>query len=167
MKKLSTKFPQSDPKKWLKFATVAAGNIHPVFAGRMAALAESMGQIITITPAGGKRETKKQEQLYVKSGGKKNSKGEWYGGNGYAAKPGYSNHEYGVALDVADAWLKKIEQDAHTDRQYILRAFGLYKPLTKGNKTSVCENWHIQPIEIRGITDIAKKKEYLNDYMKG
>lgn len=31
--------------------------------------------------------------------------------------------------------------------------FGLFKPLTAGNKTSVREDWHIQPIETIGVKD--------------
>ena len=31
--------------------------------------------------------------------------------------------------------------------------YGLFKPLTKGNSTSIYEDWHIQPIETWNVKD--------------
>lgn len=139
--KLSNKFSQADPGKWLVFKSTSHKAIDPIFAGRLAALAQSIGKKINIVA--GFRSRAEQEYLY------KTCK------PGYAAKPGSSWHEFGLAVDVSDQWLKALDKDAATDLQMTLKKFGLYKPLTKGNKTSVNEDWHIQPIECRGVANKA------------
>lgn len=140
----------------LLFSSVSQSEIDPIFKGRLIALAKALGIIIHVTGNGGNREYEEQVKAFIASGGK-SVNGTWTGGNGLAAKPGTSNHEYGLAVDIADEIIKKINSFESTDQQYILKAFGLYKPLTQGNKTSVFENWHIQPIEIVGLS-ISQRK---------
>lgn len=130
----ATKYPWSNPDDW-----VIAPGVDPVFLGRLAAYARYKGRRINLTGAGGKRDTATQLRLY------KASKG-----NGTAAKPGTSWHEYGLAVDTADAWLKALCNGATTTQKELLR-FGLFKPMAAGNKLSIAEDWHIQPIETKGI----------------
>ena len=66
---------------------------------------------------------------------------------------GASWHEYRLAIDTSDQWLKALDKYAATEKQTTLMKFGLFKPLTTGNKTGVLEDWHMQPIETRGVSD--------------
>jgi hypothetical protein len=160
---LSTKFStNAKPEKWLIFKYSNQKDIHPEFAKRLAALAKYMDRPIEIIS--GRRDSMEQARLYRLSGGKQDSNGNWYGGNGSAARPGNSKHEYGVAVDTSSLWLKALEKDESTKQQKILRKFGLFKPLTKGNGCSVREDWHIQPIETDGIYDRTKMARFLDDY---
>lgn len=144
------KFPIASPFDWLIFSKSWQRQIDFVFACRLAALAEFKQKKINISS--GYRNTEEQISAYKKSGGKLIN-GIWQGGSGYAAKPGSSWHEYGLAIDTSDSWLKAMEKELATENQAILMRFGLYKPLTRGNSTSVREDWHIQPIETRGAKD--------------
>lgn len=155
MSKLSNEYPTADPSKYLIFDHPWQKDIDPIFAGRLAALAKDMGTVIHILS--GKRSTDEQIQSYRETGGKRDANGNWYGGNGYAAVPGRSWHEYGVAIDIRDAWLKGLEKDASTAQQIVLRKYGLFKPLTKGNMCNVLEDWHIQPIETCGVGQEGKQ----------
>ncbi|OGO78625.1 MAG: hypothetical protein A2Y23_10110 [Clostridiales bacterium GWB2_37_7] len=146
----SGKFPIANPFKWLVFSKGWQRHIDFIFACRLAALAEYMKRKINISS--GYRSTEEQIRSYKKTGGKLVN-GIWTGGNGYAAKPGSSWHEYRLAIDASDAWLKALEKEFATASQVTLMRFGLFKPLTKGNGTSVREDWHIQPIETVGIKD--------------
>jgi hypothetical protein len=171
--KLSAAFPMEDPKIYLKFANSWQQGIDPVFAGRLAALTKHMRLVLKnpkliLHVSSGLRLTAEQVKLYIKNGGKQLADGSWTGGNGYVAIPGTSFHEYGVAIDTSDQWLKKLEKDLATDLQRTLMKFGLFKPLTKGNGCSVLEDWHIQPIETRGISrfDFKAKKAFLSYQQK-
>jgi len=182
------KYPWADPKIWLFAESNCDFDIDPNFAGRLAALT----QLIFTSPpmyrkhigawvypwakkayfTSGYRSYNKQAELYKKSGGRQDAKGNWFGGSGMAAKPGKSWHNYGLAVDVSwrSLWLKKLEQYEMTMNQDMLRRFGLYKPLTWGNNTSVIENWHIQPIELSTLTTDEKLKyrqHYMSEYKKG
>lgn len=159
MSKLSkTAYPLEDPKKWLIFHNSWQTDIDPIFAGRLAALAKYTGVKIHISS--GYRSTKEQIASFLRNGGKQDADGNFIGGNGFAAKPGRSWHEFGEAIDTPDAWLKKLEKDASTAQQILLGKFGLFKPLTKGNGTSVNEDWHIQPIETNGVPVNDRKTFY-------
>lgn len=156
-----------DPKKYpclpieevikkIDFATnVDPKQLDPIFLGRYAALCVRLGvrgKIIS-----GKRNHERQIQLYIADGGHQNSDGTWSGGTGYVARPGGSWHEYAIAIDSGDKVVKELENDRATGQQVLLKAYGLFKPLTKGNGCRVLEDWHIQPIETLGVT----KKETL------
>jgi len=167
--KLSTKFPMEEPAQYLIFANKWQQGIDPIFAGRLAALTKYMrlylkNPKLMLHVSSGDRRTDEQIKLYIKNGGKQMPDGSWTGGNGYVAIPGTSFHEYGVAIDTSDQWLKKLEKDLATDLQKTLMKFGMFKPLTKGNGSRVLEDWHIQPIETRGIGrfDFKKKQSFLS-----
>ena len=138
------------PFDWLIFSKGWQKQIDFVFACRLAALAQSMNKKINISS--GYRSTQEQINAYIGSGGKLVN-GVWTGGSGYVAKPGNSWHEYRLAIDTSDSWLKALEKDLATADQKTLMKCGLFKPLTKGNKTSITEDWHIQPIETKDVSN--------------
>jgi len=143
------KYPAADPKKWLRKSNPKTDlNIDPNFLSRLAALAAHFKKPLYISS--GYRSVEQQIVLYKKSGGKQDPRGNWFGGNGRAGKPGNSKHNFGLAVDVSSLWAKAIEQEESTADQKILKKFGLYKPMTRGNDTNIFENWHIQPIELSG-----------------
>lgn len=146
--KLSFNYPMANPLKWLKFYNSWQSGIHPIFAARLAAFARDHGKVLLISS--GYRSTAEQAESYRSTGGQLVN-GVWVGGNGMAAHPGVSWHEFSVATDWADTWARVIDKDAATDRQLKLIPYGIFKPLTKGNHTSVVEDWHVQPIETAGI----------------
>lgn len=149
MSKLSKNYPMEDPKKWLIFSNSWQTDIDPTFAGRLAALAKHLGKKITVSS--GYRSTAEQIKSFLRNGGKQDKDGNWIGGNGYAARPGRSWHEFGVAIDTSNLWLKALEKEESTKNQRTLTRFGLFKPMTRGNGCSVLEDWHIQPIETFGV----------------
>lgn len=155
--KLSLKYPIADPVKWIVFLNSWQWEIDPVFLSRLAALGQAMGKLIRISS--GYRSYDEQVRSYKSTGGHQDEHGNWVGGNGKAAVPGQSWHEFGCAIDTPDAWLKKLDKTAATIGQRTLLKFGLYKPLTKGNGTSVYEDWHIQPIECAGVP-VSGRKEF-------
>lgn len=162
MSKLTLGYPVADPDKFLRFAHGWQTEIDPVFAGRLAALARDKNTYITVLS--GYRSQEEQINSYKDSGGHQDENGNWIGGNGYAAKPGTSWHQYGQAIDTSDPWLKALEKDYKTTEQKTLLKYGLFKPLTVGNGKSVLEDWHIQPVETIGITDIKVKQAFYNAY---
>lgn len=159
------KFPIASPFEWLIFAKAWQRNIDFVFACRLAALAQHMKKKINISS--GHRSTEEQIRSYKQTGGRLLN-GAWIGGNGYAAKPGSSWHEYRLAIDTPDPWLKELEKELETSDQVTLMKFGLFKPLTNGNGTTVKEDWHIQPIETRGASNKKSlEPELYNRLAKG
>lgn len=149
LSKLKNIYAVADYKEWLTFSKgVDPLKIDPLFLGRLAELCRRKGKKANILS--GRRDKAKQIYFYKKSGGKLVN-GVWSGGNGTAAKPGTSFHEFGLAIDTDTQWLKELDKDASTDMQKSLVACGLFKTLTVGNKTSVHEDWHIQPIETKGL----------------
>lgn len=155
--KLSFNYPMANPLKHLKFYHPWQSGIHPIFAARLAAFAKAQGKILLISS--GYRSTAEQIESYKSTGGKLIN-GIWTGGNGMAAHPGVSWHEFSVATDWADKWARAIDKDAATDKQLKLTPYGIFKPLTKGNKTSVVEDWHVQPIETKGVSVADRKYFY-------
>lgn len=140
IKKLVAFYPNVDPEE-----------LDPIFLGRYAALCKRLGTKGRINS--GKRNHEKQIQLYIADGGYQKADGTWDGGSGYVARPGTSWHEFRMAIDTDDLVMKALEKDAPTSQQVLLKSFGLFKPLTKGNKVTHLEDWHIQPIETLGIKD--------------
>ncbi|MDD3288429.1 MAG: M15 family metallopeptidase [Alphaproteobacteria bacterium] len=141
------RYPWANPATRLSIPDSTGRNLDPVFAGRLAALAASKGKVLTCTGAGARRETETQMRLYNTLP------------KGQAARPGTSFHEYGLAWDTADPWLRSLCATLATANQAELLKFGLFKPMTKGNRSSVLEPWHIQPIETRGIT-VVKRPQF-------
>jgi hypothetical protein len=145
-----------DPEQWIRFKYPEQKHIDPIFAGRLAAFARDHGKVLDSNS--GFRIPQKQIELFIAYGGYQDKDGNWVGGNGYAAKPGTSWHEFRVAIDTSSSWAKQIEKDAATKDQKTLLKYGLYKPLTKGNKTKVTEDWHIQPIELQSVAKADRSK---------
>lgn len=132
--KLETGYRVADPSIWL---TGSWKGLDPVFAGRLAFLAQSKNKKIAVTE--GYRSTERQEQLYqsflqYKRTGK--------GAIKLAAKPGTSWHEFRLAIDTSTQPFRLM-----TNRE--LLAYGLCKPIST-------EGWHIQPIETHGEKDRKK-----------
>ena len=157
-------YPLVDPMFNVFFQKQKQKDIDPIFAGRLAAFARKND--ISIFVGSGYRSYEEQVRCYEESGGKQDKNGNWVGGDGSAAVPGRSWHNNGEAIDIS--WLgepssKYIREDlyghsASTEEQVKLIEYGIFKPLTSGNgitKKSQLENWHIQPIETRGISDTA------------
>lgn len=147
----------ADPSKYLKFYNSWQTGIHPIFAARQAALVRDMKKVLLISS--GYRSTAEQVESYKSSGGHQDAKGNWIGGSGMAAVPGRSWHEFGCACDWATPFYRKLDKDAETEEQTTLVKYGIFKPLTKGNKTSVFEDWHVQPIETAG-SPLAERKTF-------
>lgn len=115
--------------------------IHPVFADRLNDLAIHLGGEITISY--GFRSVKDQiniiKSMYnsskhtVGSGGKLVNKS----GQTVAAKPGSSNHQKGLAVDITKAGVGRTIREKMTNTE--LKEFGLWKPMSY-------EPWHLQPI---------------------
>lgn len=142
------KYPQADPDKWLVFKYQNQKCIDPVFAGRLAALAQFLGKKINIVR--GFANYDEQVQAYKSYGGYQDENGNWVSKSKFAAVPGTSLHEFRVAIDGSDKNIKELDKNEATYKQITLNKFGLFKPLTPGNGSSVYEDWHIQPIETAG-----------------
>ena len=56
----------------------------------------------------------------------------------FVARAGSSRHQVGLAVDVDSIWVKEL-----SNKQ--LAPYGLYKPMTY-------EDWHIEPVETKGMT---------------
>ena len=132
------------------YANVDITLLDPVFIGRFAHMCKDLGIKGNINS--GYRPTERQIELYKAVGGKLVN-GEWTGGKPTVAKPTRSWHEYHLALDTDTLKIKIIDKEASTINQKTLMKYGLFKPLTKGNNTSIYEDWHIQPIETLNIKD--------------
>ena len=126
----------------LRVATGDINLIDPVLLGRYAALVKdkhSKGATGVGFITYGYRSFSEQEELFFNGGGKKNSDGtyskpsSWVGGT-EVATPGFSTHEYGLAIDVSDPTIRSLKNSD-------LKPYGLYKRLSS-------ENWHIEPIEV-------------------
>jgi hypothetical protein len=154
--RLSFDYPMADPLKNLKFYHSWQNKIHPIFAARLAAFAKAQGKVLLVSS--GYRSTEEQAESYKSTGGKLVN-GQWVGGNGMAAVPGRSWHEFSCATDWADIWARAMDKNYATDKQLKLIPYGIFKPLTKGNKTSVFEDWHVQPIETKNVP-LADRKTF-------
>jgi hypothetical protein len=101
------------------------------FIARLEAMSSYFGKPITVTS--GYRARSEQLRIWNDAVAK-------YGpaeARNWAAPPGRSNHERGIAVDVG-GWAKDLSNDQ-------LAMFGLTKPLS-------WEPWHIEPVEARGGT---------------
>jgi len=94
------------------------------FLMRLAALAKDYGSKMEITS--GYRSIDEQKAIWD------NTPASMRGI--YVALPGYSKHNYGVAVDVSGCYRKLANID--------LAKYGLYKPMSY-------EDWHIEPIETK------------------
>ena len=76
------------------------------------------------------------------------------GNTGGAARPGYSMHELGLAVDIDRGIVAKLEESG------LMRKYGLTRPVAK-------EPWHIEPVGInkytpRGIRELIKSGNNLD-----
>jgi hypothetical protein len=128
-------FEEADPSKWL---TGDTKGVNSTLLGRLAKLAQDNNKKINIES--GLRSTEEQKKLYD---GYINHKP----GYNKAAKPGTSNHEKGLAVDVSDSWVKDLSESQ-------MNQYGLTKPV-KG------ENWHIETTMgtefVNGLSGLASK----------
>lgn len=108
-------------------------NINPYLLSLLETLAKDKGKTISLTSGG--RTKAQQEDLKRRK-------------PGLAAQAGYSKHEYGLAVDVADVWLKNMSESE-------LAKYGLHKPALK----SKGEDWHIEPIQTKGVRNPADIKK--------
>lgn len=156
-----TKYPclktMEEILQWLVFAkSVDPYEIDPVFLGRLGAMAKYEGRKHVIIS--GHRPTSLQEKLYLNAGGVKNSDGTYSDPKGKVkgrvAKPKTSYHEFRIAVDSGDKYYRALNKNEPTSQQTNWIKFGLYKPLTIGNgiKPESSEDWHLQPIELLGVS---------------
>lgn len=107
---------------------------HDWFVNRLNTLALAHGKKINILS--GYRTIEEQKILFANSNGS----------GKMVARPGYSRHNVGLAVDVTDDWALKL---GNTE----LAKFGLYKPMD-------WENWHIEPLETRNRTTAELVRSY-------
>ena len=104
-----------------------------------------------------------QEKLYknyVASNGQEKA-------NKFAAKPGFSEHELGLAIDLANIWTittkgeeyKWLSKHAHK-YGYIFR----YKEEWEDITGYSAESWHIRKVEQKVATDVVKKNMSYEEY---
>lgn len=127
----STLYSVANPSKWLSSGWE---DLDPIFAGRLANLAESKGVAIKITA--GYRSSEKQAELYKQY---LNYKKTGKGSVKLAARPGTSFHEFRLAIDTSTKPFRQMDNEQ-------LKPYGLCKPIK-------AEGWHIQPIETMGQRD--------------
>lgn len=90
---------------------------------------KATGKKIKVNSA--KRDSKEQAALYQQNPAK-------------AAKPGYSMHEFGYAIDITDA----DGTATKLDKMGLLSKYGFTRPLLNA---SFPEPWHVEPIAIQGM----------------
>lgn len=110
-------------------------NVDAAFKGRLAALARDTGHGLVFGE--GYRDYDRQAYLYDQYVN--------HGGN-LAAKPGTSQHNFGLAVDTQTGWLQQLEDGVETEDQQVLAMYGLVKPMAAGTGNAH-ENWHLQPLE--------------------
>lgn len=144
-----------------KYVTVSPGIdinlIDPILLGRLAMFAKMEGKGKKININSGTRTITKQAELFLARGGKKDAKGIYFwpeaipANKRTVAKPGKSFHNYGLAIDTDSLWAKAINKTEATAKQLVLLKYGLFKPMTAGNKSALLEDWHIQVIETLNV----------------
>jgi len=123
----------------LKFPDSTHSKIHPVFADRLNDMAKDLGGTLVITS--GFRSIDRQISLiqsYYKTGKYTIGDGGKLIKNGktMVAKPGYSKHQTGIAVDVSSSGIgAKVRKMSNSQ----LKKYGVYKPMSY-------EDWHLQPI---------------------
>lgn len=109
-----------------------ATNINPYLLSILEKIAADKGKTITLTDGG--RTNAQQANLKSRK-------------PGLAASPGTSWHEYGLAVDVKDSWLRNMSDSE-------LAKYGLHRPaLSKG------EDWHFEPLDTKGVKGKTAKQE--------
>jgi len=167
-----TKYPLVDPMFYVFFQKQYQKDIDPIFAGRLAAFARDNN--ISIFVGSGYRTYEEQVRAWLDNGGWQNSDGSW----GWpadkpktVATPGNSWHNFGEAIDISwngepsSIFIRNLYGNyASTEQQIELTKYGIFKPLTSGNKMPALEEWHIQPIETEGINEKEDREKYYKAY---
>ena len=139
---IPNKYPEeTEIARWLVFDNADEAEISLVFARRLAALARDNNMKIYISE--GYRSSERQKYFYdLYLAGKGN----------LAAKPGTSQHEFHIAVDIGDPkgqWKLKSNSEwlpFNKFMQVSLNKYGLCLPLN-AKERDVTEWWHIAPIE--------------------
>lgn len=145
MKIIAGKYPELDNwQDWVKFKYPHGSRLSLVFLRRLGAFAKDIGEkmanVLGYRPM---EETQRLWDADVKANGGQPS--------GKVARPGYSWHEHGLAVDLHGAFWQSLMNSMCINRsrlnQPLLNKYGLILPLNKVDSPNVLEWWHIQPIE--------------------
>jgi hypothetical protein len=122
---IGKQYAEASPVRWIKSKSsdVNLSNVNPHLLGRLSALAAINNKQIVVVS--GFRSSEKQQELYD---GYINHKP----GYNKAAKPGTSNHEKGLAVDI-EGWATSLPESTFIK-------FGLHRPVTG-------ENWHVELLD--------------------
>lgn len=116
-------------QKFFNFISGKKDNVSSTLLDRLETLGKAKGKTINISS--GYRTIEEQTTLWNNSD--KSGK--------MVAEPGKSRHNYGLAVDVSDNWIKQMSSKE-------LEKYGLHKPMSY-------ENWHIEPIETKKISSVV------------
>lgn len=157
----ATKYPMVPLAEIGLYLTFSAGinkdDIDPVFLQRLAAFVKAEGKGNKMNINSGSRTIASQAKIFLSRGGKYDAKLGYYWPDSVpankrtVAKPGKSFHNFALAIDTDSEWAKAINKVEATSKQSILLKYGIFKPMTAGNKSSVLESWHAQPIETLNV----------------
>jgi len=120
---------ESNWENYLNFENASESNIDPIFRMRLAAFARDFGIVLNINS--GYRTLAEEKAT----------------SNDPNYDPRVSAHVYGFAVDIANLDIRALYSNDATANQTAFAPYGIYKPWTSGNKTSLKEDWHIQPVE--------------------
>ena len=151
---------EHDWQKWIKFRYAHGSRLSMVFLWRVAALARDLGMVLQDVL--GYRPIEESKRLYeadLKANGGKPS--------GEVQEPGYSWHEFGLALDITKE--KNAAWKTHSLKNWVpltrlkqpLNKYGLILPLNNVD-SKVIEWWHLQPIETAYGIAKENRKNFLD-----
>jgi hypothetical protein len=165
MKLTTGQYNAADPKQWLIFSHPWQDRVHPELAGRVAYVGSVYKKKVPSTSGtrsdeeqirAGKDALAEHPEYYMGTDGavyKPRKKGVRNQDVDYkmVSAPGRSNHKFGLAIDSFDSWLSEIPSSE-------LSKYGL-------RKVSY-EKWHVELIEVVGMTIEEKLEEYYK-YLSG
>lgn len=143
-------YPKKFPVRETAEGLVAIGNGHRLLPEAAAYYLSMRNQALRAgirwTVSQSYRTMSEQIERYKESGGRLED-GKWVGGSGYAARPGRSNHQAGVALDIAELTRRRAGTGAWTHPIYNWLFDNGYKwgwvnPQQLRDGTGVNEAWH-------------------------
>lgn len=128
--------PTRDGKDGMKYIRTKPGvklNLHPEMLKNLMGMAQEYGEITgnSILVTDGSRTYEEQKRLYDADPKK-------------AARPGFSSHEFGLAVDINSADANKLDQVG------LMRKYGFTRPVG-------AEPWHVEPAGIQPVLEQAKK----------
>lgn len=128
----------SNANKYLQLANGAhIDDLNPEVRKNLLGMIEEYGTLTgkSVLINSGARTTEEQKREYAKDPSK-------------AAKPGYSMHEYGMAIDINGKILDEME------KMGLMRKYGFTRPVGG-------EDWHMEPAAIQGKFDAVKSNSEL------